>query len=229
MQKQIDVSVIIPCYNEEKAIGIVLENIQGVMQNQKYSYEIIVVDDASSDNTYQLAKDKGVKVIKRTTRGGSGSARKTGIIAAEGEIIVMLDGDGSYEARDIAKLLSYFPEYDQVNGARTSEQGSLKYLRSPAKWLIRKLACYLTGTEIPDLNTGLKAFKRNIMLDYLWILPDGFSCVTSITLAFLCNGYSVKYIPTAYYPRIGKSKFHPIIDANKYILTVLRIVTYFNP
>jgi glycosyltransferase involved in cell wall biosynthesis len=229
MTKQMDISIIIPCYNEEKAIGVVLDSIQQVMQKEKYSYEVIVVDDASTDNTYKIAQTKDIKAIKKTSRGGSGAARKTGILNASGKIIVMLDGDGSYEAADIPKLLAYFPEYDQVNGARTSEQGSLRYLRSPVKWFINKLACYLTGTRIPDLNTGFKAFKKDIMLDYLWVLPDGFSCVTSITLAFLCNGYSVKYIPTAYYPRIGKSKFHPLIDVNKYILTVLRIVTYFNP
>src|SRR5258706_4739978 len=126
-------------------------------------------------------------------------------------------------------MLALFPKYDQVNGARTSEKGTLKLLRTPAKYLIRKLACYLSRTDIPDLNTGLKAFKRDIMLRYLWVIPDGFSCVTTVTLAFLCNGYNVGWIPTEYHERIGRSKFHPIKDTYQYLLTVIRMVIYFNP
>jgi len=110
-----------------------------------------------------------------------------------------------------------------------STQGSLPWLRLPAKWLIRKLASYLTGHKIPDLNTGLKAFKRQTMLEWLWVVPDGFSCVTTMTLAFLTNGYAVKYVPVEYRPRIGKSKFHPIKDTLSYLATVLRMVLYFRP
>ena len=141
----------------------------------------------------------------------------------------MLDADGSYPAAAIRDLLAYFPAYDQVNGARTSEQGTLPWLRRPAKWFIRKLAGYLTGHKIPDLNTGLKAFKRRTMLPWLWVVPDGFSCVTTMTLAFLTNGYAVKYVPVAYRPRIGRSKFHPVKDTLAYLATVLRMVLYFRP
>jgi len=161
--------------------------------------------------------------------GGSGAARKTGIRAARGKFIVMLDADGTYTAADIPKMLALMPDWDQVNGARTSEQGTLKFLRVPAKWLIQKLAIYLSGVPIPDLNTGLKAFKRDIMMKYLWVLPEGFSCVTTMTLAFLCNGYSVTWIPTEYHKRIGQSKFHPIKDTSKYFTTVIRMIMYFNP
>lgn len=223
------VSVVIPAYNEERAIGKVIAGVKDALHSTSYSYEILVVDDASTDGTYEKARSEGVRVIRRPVRRGSGAARRTGIEAAGGEIVVMLDADGSYEPRDIPKLLEYFPDYDQVNGARTSEQGSWKLLRRLAKWLIRKLACYLTSTEIPDLNTGLKAFKKDPMKKYLWVLPDGFSCVTTMTLAFLANGYAVKYVPTSYYKRIGKSKFHPIQDTAAYLNTVLRMVMYFKP
>jgi hypothetical protein len=125
--------------------------------------------------------------------------------------------------------LDHFPAYDQVNGARTSEQGTLPWLRGPAKWFICRLACYLTGHRIPDLNTGLKAFKRDLMLDWLWVVPDGFSCVTTMTLAFLTNGYAVKYVPIEYRRRIGRSKFHPVKDSMSYLATVLRMVLYFRP
>lgn len=223
------VSVVLPAYNEESAIGRVIDDVRLAMREVSYPYEILVIDDHSKDLTAQIAQDKGVRVIKRPFTGGSGSSRRTGILNAQGEIIVMLDADGSYEASDIPKLIEYFPEYDQVNGARTSEQGTLKLLRTPAKWLIRQLACYLTGTKIPDLNTGLKAFKKDIMKKYLWVLPNGFSCVTTMTLAFLTNGYAVKYVPTRYHKRIGKSKFHPVKDTLSYFKTVVRMVMYFNP
>lgn len=225
----IEVSVVIPVFNEEEAIVTVIRDVKRAMIAAAKSYEILVVDDQSSDRTFEKAKAEGVRVIRRPVRGGSGAARRTGIESAFGEIIVMLDGDGSYEAADIPRLLPFFPDFDQVNGARISEQGSLKWLRAPAKWLIRRLACYLTATQIPDLNTGLKAFKKNIMKRYLWVLPDGFSCVTTMTLAFLANGHAVKYVPTVYKKRIGKSKFHPIKDTLAYFKTVVRMVMYFKP
>jgi len=223
------VSIVIPAYNEEEAIGPVIDEIREAMEHSGYRYEVLVVDDCSTDRTVEMARAKGVRVVRRAVNGGSGSSRKTGTVAAHGEIIVMLDGDGSYTAGDIPAMLDQMPAFDQVNGARTSEEGTMKWLRAPAKWIIRKLACYLTRTRIPDLNTGLKAFRRDVMLEYLWVLPKGFSCVTTMTLAFLCNGYSVKYVPTTYKKRIGKSKFHPIKDTASYIGTVLRMIMFFKP
>jgi hypothetical protein len=99
----------------------------------------------------------------------------------------------------------------------------------PAKWAIRKLASFLTNTDIPDLNSGLRAFKRSVAEPYLRLLPAGFSCVTTITLAFLSNGHPVKYVPIDYFKRAGRSKFHPVSDAYNYLLQVLRMVMYFNP
>ncbi len=228
------ITILIPCHNEEAAIKQVIDSVEKAMAATAYQYEILVVDDNSSDQTAAVAenlmKANGkIRLVRRKINGGSGAARKTGILNAKGDIIVMLDGDGTYNAADIPKMLSYFPEYDQVNGARTSEQGTYKFLRFSAKWLIRRLAVYLSGCPIPDLNTGLKAFKKDIMMKYLWVIPDGFSCVTTMTLAFLTNGHSVKYIPTEYFKRIGKSKFHPLKDTAKYLNTVLRMIIYFNP
>jgi polyisoprenyl-phosphate glycosyltransferase len=223
------VSVVLPAHNEEEAIAKVIGDVRAALKGAPYNCEILVVDDGSTDQTGAIAEKEGARVLKRIHRAGSGAARRTGILGAQGEIIVMLDADGSYEAADIPKLLEHFPDYDQVNGARTSEQGTLKVLRAPAKWLIRMLACYLTNFRIPDLNTGLKAFKADIMRKYLWVLPDGFSCVTTMTLAFLANGHAVKYIPTTYHKRIGTSKFHPIHDTLSYINTVVRMVMYFKP
>ncbi len=223
------VSIVIPAHNEELAIVGVLAEIKQVMGRMAIPYEILVVDDASTDDTVKKAQAEGVRVLRRPRRGGSGIARRQGIEAAKGEIIVMMDGDGSYCAADIPRLLEFMDRYDQVNGARHSKQGTWKWFRAPAKFLIRKLACYLSRTNIPDLNTGLKAFKRSVMMQYLWVLPDGFSCVTTMTLAFLCNGHDVTWVPTEYRKRIGKSKFHPVWDTVSYALTVIRMIMYFKP
>ena len=230
------VTILLPAFNEELAIERVLAEVVEALADEALSYEILVVDDASTDRTVERAERFAaecwqcpVRVLRRPVNGGAGAARKLGVREARGEVIVMLDADGTYPADAIPKLLAHFPAYDQVNGARTSEQGTLPWLRGPAKWFIRQLACYLTGYRIPDLNTGLKAFKREAMLPWLWVVPNGFSCVTTMTLAFLTNGYAVKYIPTEYRPRIGHSKFHPIKDTLAYLSTVLRIVLYFRP
>lgn len=229
-------TVLLPAYNEELAIGPVLAEVVEALAELDGSYEILVVDDASTDCTAEVAEQFAqdcwqcpIRVIRCPENRGAGAARKVGVREARGEIVVMLDADGSYPAECIRELIAHFPAYDQVNGARTSEQGTLPWLRRPAKWFIRMLACYLTGCRIPDLNTGLKAFKRDRMLPWLWVVPNGFSCVTTMTLAFLTNGYAVKYVDVPYRPRIGKSKFHPIKDTWAYLATVLRMVLYFRP
>jgi polyisoprenyl-phosphate glycosyltransferase len=234
--RQLHLTVLLPAFNEEDAIEQVLDEIVAALADEPLRYEIVVVDDASSDRTAERAERFAascwqcpVRVVRCPENRGAGAARKVGIRQASGDIVVMLDADGSYPASAIPDLLRWLPAYDQVNGARTSEQGTLPWLRKPAKWFIRKLASYLTGHKIPDLNTGLKAFKREAMLPWLWVVPDGFSCVTTMTLAFLTNGYAVKYVPTVYRPRIGRSKFHPIKDTLAYLSTVLRIVLYFRP
>ncbi len=233
---QWQLSVVLPTYNEQEAIEQVLTELVEVLSAESIRYEIVVVDDASTDSTVERAERFArscwgcpIRVIRCPRQGGAGAARKVGIRQARGEIVVMLDADGTYSAETIPEMLTHFPAFDQVNGARTSEQGTLPWLRRPTKWFIRKLACYLTGHKIADLNTGLKAFKREEMLRWLWVVPDGFSCVTTMTLAFLTNGYAVKYVPTEYKPRIGRSKFHPIKDTAAYLSTVLRMVLYFRP
>ena len=225
---EIQVTILIPCYNEERSIAHVINDISTVMQKTDYVYEIMVVDDSSTDRTLlRIPEVPHLRVVVRSNRAGSGAARKTGIRAALGSIIVMLDGDDTYDARSIPRLLHWFPKYDQVNGMRTTEEGGMKMLRRPVKWAIRKFASVLTGHDIPDLNTGFKAFKREQMLKYEHIIPNGFSCVSTMSLAFITNNHKVKYIPTTYYERIGRSKFNPIQDTFRYIRTIIRVVYYF--
>jgi polyisoprenyl-phosphate glycosyltransferase len=224
-----ELTVLLPAYDEENAIQGVIDELREALSNRPETWEILVVDDGSSDRTAERAEAEGVRVIRRTQNGGAGAARKTGILAARGTLIAMLDADGSYPAKCLPELLGWLPAYDQVNGARVTEEGTHPWLRIPAKWLIRKLAEIVSHRRIPDLNTGMKVFKRDVMLNYLWAIPDGFSCVSSMTLAFLCNGHAVKYVSVPYRKRVGRSKFRPIRDTALYLATVLRIVMYFRP
>jgi glycosyltransferase involved in cell wall biosynthesis len=225
----IEISIVIPVYDEEMAIGKVIDDVQNVMQTTGYRYELLVVDDGSRDKTTTIARCKGVRVEQHRENRGSGAARKTGILHARGAIIVMIDGDDTYPADAIPSLLELFPVYDQVIGARQSEKGTHRVLRTMAKEGIRRLASYLVGQPIPDLNSGLRAFKRVPMLRYLYLLPEGFSCVSTMSLAFHANKHPVAYVPIAYFERIGRSKFHPVKDTYQYLLTVIRVVTYFHP
>ncbi|MFQ5770397.1 MAG: glycosyltransferase family 2 protein [bacterium] len=228
--KSITTSIIIPAYNEEAAISEVLTDIKLAMDKADYGYEIIVVDDCSKDETAQIVSNlDDVKLIQHKYNKGVGAARKVGILKANGDFIVMLDGDGTYPAHMIPQLVSFLPEYDMVVGARKEEAGTWKLFRKPAKWLLLKLACFIAESNIPDLNSGLRAFKKKAALKFYGIYPNGHSWVTTITLAFLTNGYSVKYIPIDYYKRKGHSSFHPIRDTYNYFKTINRTVLYFRP
>ncbi|MCS6800720.1 MAG: glycosyltransferase family 2 protein [Chloroflexota bacterium] len=224
------VSVVLPAYNEEESIGLEIERIQRGLVEAGIPFELIVVDDGSSDRTAEIAAHyPGVRLLRHRTNRGAGAARKTGTLAARGEIVVWTDSDLTYPNDRIADFVRKLGDADQIVGARTSEQGSHKFLRAPAKWFIRKLASYLAETDIPDLNSGFRAFRRAVGLRYVDLLPRGFSCVSTLTLAFLCDGYEVRYEPIEYRPRVGRSKFHPVRDAYLYLIQVLRMITYFNP
>jgi glycosyltransferase involved in cell wall biosynthesis len=223
------ISIVIPVYNEEATLGQDIEKIKKAMGKTDYDYEIIVVDDGSTDRSYEIAKEQGVKIIRHPENRGVGAARTTGVKVASGEIIVMTDGDGTYPNQDIPRLLEFFPDYDLVIGARKYEKGTWKFLRMGMKWLIRKLASYISGHKIMDLNSGLRAFKKSIAEEFFYLLPTTHSWVSTLTLAFLSNGYLVKFIPIDYYKRKGKSTFHPMKDTYNYLSLVIRTVMYFQP
>ena len=231
------VSIILPCYNEQDHVVAEVERICAAMDASGYSYELVAYDDASTDQTLARLHEAApsfpqLRIVHFDRNGGSGTVRRIGTQQARGEIVVWTDADMSYpngRIPELVQMLEKDPALDQVVGARTSEEGSHKILRVPAKWFIRKLAEKLTNTKIPDLNSGLRAFRRQVALPYLRLLPPGFSCVTTITIAFLSNQHDVRYVPIAYAKRAGRSKFRFVSDAYRYILQVLRMVMYFNP
>jgi glycosyltransferase involved in cell wall biosynthesis len=231
------VSIILPCYNEQEHVIAEVARICAAMDTSGYDYELLAFDDASTDGTlarlYEAAPSfPHLQVVHFHRNGGSGTVRRIGTQQARGEIVVWTDADMTYPNERIPEFVQMLEKdsaLDQVVGARTSEQGTHKVLRIPAKWFIRKLAEQLTGSQIPDLNSGLRAFRRQVSLPYLRLLPPGFSCVTTITIAFLSNQHDVRYVPIEYAKRAGTSKFHFVTDAYRYILQVLRMVMYFNP
>jgi glycosyltransferase involved in cell wall biosynthesis len=226
--EETSVSIIIPAYNEENAVRQQVEAIRKVMLSNGIAHEIIVVDDCSLDNTAEQAAKADAKVLRHPKNKGYGGALKTGISAAEHEIIIITDADGTYPAEAIPDMLEKSQEYDMVVGARIGLNVHVPFSRRPAKWFLRKLASYLAGEKIPDLNSGLRIMKKSIVEQYYHILPTGFSFTTTITLACLCNDYLVYYYPIEYNKRVGKSKIRPV-DAYYFLLLILRTIVYFNP
>ena len=226
----LDVTIILPVYNEAEHLEAEVDRVKASMNASGLSYEIIIVDDGSKDGSGDIAATiDGVRLIRFAQNRGSGSARKAGTAAARGRVTVWTDVDMTYPNDQIPELVKELEGYDQVVGARTSEEGTMKALRVPAKWFIRKLASFLVSTKIPDLNSGFRAFRTPVAKQYLRHLPPGFSCVTTMTMTFLAGGYSVKYVPIEYNKRAGRSKFHPIKDTQRYGTQVVRMVLSYNP
>jgi glycosyltransferase involved in cell wall biosynthesis len=227
---ELDVSVVLPVYNERGHLREEINRIREALEASKYSFEIIVIDDGSNDGSeVDLPTIPDIRLIRHRTNQGSGAARRTGTRAAHGRVVVWTDVDMTYPNNEIPWLVDQLEGYDHVVGARRTEEGTVKFLRKPAKLFIRKLASYLTETDIKDLNSGLRAFRRDVAMQYVHHLPKGFSCVTTLTLSFLANGYSVGYVPIDYFPRAGKSKFHWWSDTKRYILQVIRMTLSYNP
>jgi len=229
---EVDVTVVLPAFNEVGHIRAEVDRITAALKDSGRSFEIVVVDDGSSDGTGDAVDGLPfVRLLRFPVNRGSGTARRIASQHAAGRYVVWTDADMTYPNERIPELVDVLASgrADQVVGARTSEMGTMKVLRVPAKWAIRRLAEYLTQTRIPDLNSGLRAFRRDAARPYLGLLPQGFSCVTTITLAFLANGLIVEYVPIDYAERAGRSHFHPVKDAYRYILQVVRMITFFEP
>jgi len=223
------VSIIIPAYNEEGSIASVLKQILNLDLPEKP--EIIVVNDGSTDRTGEILNEfcNDIKVIVHDNNMGYGAALKTGIQEAKNDLVVITDADGTYPNQEIQRLLEEIPGYDMVVGARVGKDVHIPMIRKPAKWVLNKLANYLTQRKILDLNSGLRVMKKEIVKSFYYILPDTFSFTTTITLAMLANQARVKYIPISYHKRKGKSKIRPIHDTLNFLQLIIRTMLYFDP
>lgn len=227
-----NLSIVVPVYNEEKVIQSTINFINETLKKSNIEkYEIIVVNDGSTDDTSSVLLNNEIDcvVVNHENNKGYGASLKTGVKVAKFEIIATIDADGTYPIDKIPELFNYMKVYDMVVGARTGKNVKIPLSRKPAKWFINKLANFLTGTKIPDINSGLRFFKKNECLKYFKILPSGFSFSTTITLAMITNEKKVKFIPINYDKRIGKSKIKPIRDTINFIILIIRTVLYFNP
>jgi len=224
-----NLSIIIPAYNEEEGISSVLDETIKIMEQTSINYEIIVVNDGSTDETAKIAGNKPVRLINHPINKGYGAALKTGIRKAKYPLICITDADGTYSPQYIPELIKNINDADMVVGSRTGSKVAIPLLRKPAKWILNSLANYLTGVKIPDLNSGLRIFSKEVINIFTPICPNGFSFTTTITLALLTNNYSVSFIPINYDHRIGKSKIRPVRDSINFFNLIIRTVTYFAP
>lgn len=227
-------TVILPCYNEE---GAILDTISSLLDTLKDSghYELIVVNDGSTDASLRILQEAAQKypalrVINHTRNRGYGAALKTGIRRARADLIVITDADGTYPNERIPELLEIAKDADMVVGARTAiGEVNYPFIRKIPKWFMIRYASWLAGQNIPDMNSGMRVFHKNVAEKFLNILPDSFSFTTTITLAMLTNYYNVRYVPIGYSSRIGKSKIKPIRDTLNFLQLIIRTGMYFAP
>jgi glycosyltransferase involved in cell wall biosynthesis len=218
------VSIVIPAYNEGPAIAGVVSAMAAAARWR----EIIVVDDGSSDETAAQATQAGAVVIRHPYNKGNGAAVKSGIRRASGEYVLIIDGDGQHRAADAHRLAERLGEYDLVIGARASATQATS-TRRVGNQALNRLASYLTGRHIPDLTSGFRAARREHLLEFLHLLPNGFSTPTTTTLAFIKGGYNVAFEPTEADARTGNSKIKLARDGTKFLMIILKIVTLFSP
>jgi glycosyltransferase involved in cell wall biosynthesis len=218
------ITIIIPAFNEQASIDGVLDGLREWHERA----EIIVIDDGSTDRTAEIAKSAGMRVIRHSINKGYGAALKTGIRAASGDIIVMMDADGQHCAEQIEPLLDGLGDNDMVVGAR-GKGSHTPFVRKPLKWILGQVANYLAQTKIPDLNSGIRAFRSDVARSFLHLLPNRFSFSTILTLAFLKEGYNIGYVPIVATPRVGKSAVNPISDGFNAVLLIVRIIALFDP
>lgn len=224
----LDVSVILPAYDEAAVIGDIVRRTVTTLQRTGRTFEVLVIDDGSLDKTAEVAERAGAHVIRHPYNIGNGAAVKTGIRNARGEIVVMLDGDGQHAPEDISRLLEKLGPYDMVVGARTRESKTAVH-RDMANGLYNWFATYICGRRIDDLTSGFRAIKANIARGFVYLLPNTFSYPTTITLAVVRSGYSLTYVPIKTAQRVGRSKIRLLRDGSRFLLIILRIATLFSP
>ncbi len=224
MSKNESVSILIPAYNEELNIGKTIRSIKELYPD----FEVLVVDDGSTDNTLTIAMEAGANVWPHPYNIGNGAAIKTGLRTVAGEWVVMMDADGQHDPVDIARLLEYRDRYDMVVGSRSNKtQASLPRLL--ANTIYNRFASYVTKFKVEDLTSGLRLMRNETARKFIYLLPNTFSYPSTLTLAYLRSGRSIKYIPIEAKKRMGKSKIKLLQDGTRFFLIITKIATLFSP
>ena len=223
-----DLAVILPAFNEAQGIQETLKRLQQVLSDFPFSSEILVVDDGSTDGTGQKAEQAGVRVMTHAWNRGYGAALKTGILATRAPAVMIMDADATYEPDALPRLYARLDGASMVVGTRWLRSEGVSWIRRLPKWLLNRFASYLVGRHIPDLNSGQRIMRRDLLLRYMHLCPSGFSFTSTITLALLANGYNVIYEPIEYLKRTGKSKIRASHFAS-FVLLVVRAMVLFNP
>jgi glycosyltransferase involved in cell wall biosynthesis len=221
-----NISIIIPAYNESSDIGTVVVKIKNLYPN----FEVIVIDDGSTDNTADIAKKAGAKVYSHPYNIGNGAAIKSGIRVASGAVIVFMDGDGQHNPEDIERMIEFFPKYDMVVGARSKENQQSLFFRSIGNKALNILASYVAKFKIQDLTSGFRAVKSDIAYNLIYLLPNTYSYPTTITLGVLRSGRSLKYIPIGNQKRKnGVSHIKLTKDGLRFLMIIIKICGLFSP
>ncbi|MCF8303422.1 MAG: glycosyltransferase family 2 protein [Bacteroidales bacterium] len=222
-------SIVIPVYNEENSIIPTIENINNMMSETDIDYELIVVNDGSTDKTGDILREYENKfhLVDYEINKGYGAALKAGILESKNEVIAITDADGTYPIEYIPTMFKEIHKYNMIVGRRPFKQ--LPTITKPAKLFITKLASYLADYKIPDINSGLRMFWKKDALRFFHIIPSGFSFTTTISLAMLTSELDVHYMPIEYMKREGKSKIKPFYDTLNFIQLIVRTIIYFNP
>lgn len=226
------VSLVIPARNEVGSIAAVVAEAREALggASPPWSVEILVIDDASWDGTAAAAASAGARVVGNSERRGYGGSIKRGLRLARGEVVAIVDADGTYPLAQLPTMLELLlAGADQVVGARVGDRVAVPPLRRPGKWLVTQLARWLTGRAILDLNSGLRCFWKDRVGGFVPLLPDGFSLSTTLTVAGLLAGWEIVWHPVDYRMRVGRSKFRALRDTWSLLLTLVRTVVYYDP
>ncbi len=218
------VTVIVPFFNEENALPKVLKELKALNRN----YEVILVDDGSTDKSYMLAERSKLKIVRHHRNKGYGASLKSGAKKAKGDLLVFFDGDGQHKTEGISKLVESIKENDLVIGQRINQR-KVAPMRAPAKFILNRIANYLTGEKILDLNSGFRIIKRKLFLRFMHLFPDGFSCSTTMTIFFSKFDYKAAYCPITIRRRYGRSTVNPLVDGYNTILLIMRLIALFDP
>ncbi|OHE84973.1 MAG: glycosyl transferase family 2 [Lysobacterales bacterium RIFOXYD1_FULL_69_11] len=227
------VSVLVPCFNEENAVDETIHKLDAAL-SPLGDFEIVAIDDGSVDRTLErlnalATRYSRLRIVEHDRNRGYGAALKTGMRHAASDMIAITDADGTYPVEDLPRLVELSANYDMVVGARTGSDVTYSKIRKIPKYFLHRWVNWIVNLKVPDINSGMRVFRKDMAQKFVRILPNGFSFTITITISSLRNNYRVRYEPINYYQRTGKSKIHPIKDTLRFLQIIGRTGMYFAP